>query len=62
MDKIAILACTFALAVVTFIEVSEINQRLVKLEQQPKLELTCSIPDNKKRYVCRYVEIVRWVN
>ena len=59
MGKIVVLALTLALAIATFIEVLEVKQRIIKLEQQPKLELTCSIPDNKKRYVCRYVEIVR---
>ena len=37
----------------------ELEQRLVNLENQPALELTCAIPDRKGRYVCRYVEVVR---
>lgn len=62
MDKIVIWVVLLVVAIYganDSLEISKLKNRLTKLEQQPKLELTCSIPDNKKRYVCRYVEIAR---
>lgn len=62
MDKVVIWIVLLVVAIYganDSLEISKLKERIINLEQQPKLELTCSIPDQKGRYVCRYVEVVR---
>lgn len=54
---IFIMWVALGLVVICMISIASLQSRIERLEQLPKSELVCSIPDSKGRYVCRYVEI-----